>query len=199
MHARRLAKFAEATVGRLANPGRDALEPPLVIDHAVIDWDGVALLPVHIPEQAVKPAHRRGKSIEPAWGRSGGTTRKASRQETGAMPMNSRAPRWEELRASERFALPELAARIDVKAVCRLLQRPIPSDSDVTLRRLLDERVVEQDGDAGYLTHFGAIAAARDLRPFDALQRKRLRVIRHPEACDCRRVVRAAAGCVRSG
>ena len=90
MHARRLAKFAEATVGQLANLGRDALEPPLVIDHAVIDWDGVALLLVHIPEQAVKPAHRRGKSIEHAWVRSGGTTRKASRQEIGAMLMNSR-------------------------------------------------------------------------------------------------------------
>lgn len=169
----------EAAVGQLANLGRDALEPPIVIDHAAIDWDGVSLLVVHIPEQTVKPVHRRGKSVEHAWVRSGGTTRKASRQEIGAMLMNSRAPRWEELRASGRLALPDLAAQLDIEVICRLLQRPMPADSDETLRWLVDERMVEPDGDGGYLTHFGAIAAARDLLPFDTLQRKRLRVIRY--------------------
>lgn len=169
----------EATVGQLANLGRDALEPPIVIDHAAIDWDGVTLLVVHIPEQSVKPVHRRGKSIEHAWVRSGGTTRKASRQEVGAMLMNSRAPRWEELRASGRLALADLAAQLDIEVICKLLQRPKPADSDERLRWLIDEGMVEPDGDAAYLTHFGAIAAARDLMSFDTLQRKRLRVIRY--------------------
>lgn len=169
----------DAIVGQLANLGRDALEPPIVIDHAAIDWDGVSLLVVHIPEQLVKPVHRRGKSIEHAWVRSGGTTRKASRQEIGAMLMNSRAPRWEELRASNRLALPDLAAQLDIDVICKLLQRPMPADSDETRRWLVDERMVEPDADAGYLTHFGAIAAARDLRPFDTLQRKCVRVIRY--------------------
>ena len=59
----------------LANVGRDAVEPPLVIDHAVVDFRGVPVLLVHISEQANKPAHRRGKSIEETWVRSGGTTR----------------------------------------------------------------------------------------------------------------------------
>ena len=94
----------ETIVGQLASLGRDALEPPIVIDHAVVDWEGAALLVVHVPEQPVKPVHRRGKSIEFAWVRSGGTTRKASRQEVGAMLMNSRTPRWEELRASPRLS-----------------------------------------------------------------------------------------------
>lgn len=39
--------------------------------------------------------------------------------------------------------------------------------------------MVEPAGDGGYLTNFGAIAAARDLRVFDTLQRKRIRVIRY--------------------
>jgi len=169
----------EATVGQLANLGRDALEPPIVIDHAAIDWNGVSLLVVHIPEQPVKPVHRRGKSIEHTWIRSGGTTRKASRQEIGAMLMNSRAPRWEELRASGRLALPDLVAQLDIEVTCKLLQRPMPADPDETLRWLVDERMVEPDADGGYLTHFGALAAARDLRPFDTLQRKRMRVIRY--------------------
>lgn len=169
----------ETIINQLANLGRDALEPPIAIDHAVVDWDGVPLLLVHIPEQRVKPVHRRGKSIEHAWVRSGGTTRKASRQEIGAMLTNSRAPRWEELRASPCLALPDLLAQLDLAAICKLLERPLPADADDTLRWLVEEKMVEPLGDGGYLTHFGALAAARDLRPFDTLQRKRLRLIRY--------------------
>lgn len=169
----------ETIVSQLANLGRDALEPPIVIDHAVVDWERAPILFVHVPEQPVKPVHRRGKSIEHAWVRSGGTTRSASRQEIGAMLMNSRAPRWEELRASSRLALPDLLAQLDLATICKLLERPMPADSDDALHWLVDEKVIEPDGDGGYLTHFGAIAAARDLRPFDTLQRKRLRVIHY--------------------
>ena len=39
--------------------------------------------------------------------------------------------------------------------------------------------MAEPDNDGAYITHFGAIAAARDLRRLDALQRKRIRVIRY--------------------
>lgn len=170
---------AGTIVGQLANLGRDALEPPIVIDHAIVDRDGASLLFVHVPEQPVKPVHRRGKSIEHAWVRSGGTTRRASRQEVGAMMMNSRAPTWEELRASARLAGSAIADELDAEAICKLLQRPVPANVADMLRWLIDEKMVEADNDAGYITNFGAIAAARDLRRFDALQRKRIRVIRY--------------------
>lgn len=169
----------ETIVGQLANLGRDALEPPIVIDHTVADWEGSPILVVHIPEQPVKPVHRRGKSIEHAWLRSGGTTRKASRQEIGAMLINSRTPRWEELRASSRLVFADLMAQLDIAAVCKLLERPMPLEPDDILRWLVDEKMVERDADGGYITNFGAIASARDLRLFDPLQRKRLRVIRY--------------------
>ena len=169
----------EKIVGQLANLGRDALEPPIVIDHAIVERKAVSLLLIRIPEQAIRPVHRRGKSIEHAWVRSGGTTRRASRQEIGAMMMNSRTPSWEELRASERLSAGETLSELDVAAVCKLLQRPVPVDANETLRWLIDERLVEPDNDGAYITHFGAIAAARDLRRFDALQRKRIRVIRY--------------------
>lgn len=38
---------AENIVGQLANLGRDAVEPPIVIDHAIVDREGVSLLLVH--------------------------------------------------------------------------------------------------------------------------------------------------------
>lgn len=74
----------EPTVYRLANLGRAGLEPPGALDHAVEDCGAIRLLFVHVPESAVKPVHLRGIGLEDAFIRSGGTTRRASRQESRA-------------------------------------------------------------------------------------------------------------------
>lgn len=116
-------------VNTLANLGRQAIEPALALDHAVVDFQGsgVPILLVRIPEQAVKPVHRRGKSVEEAWIRSGGSTRKASRQEIGALMLNSATPCWEELRASPLLKLGDVQALLDLEAIASLLQRPLPA------------------------------------------------------------------------
>ncbi|MBY0579811.1 MAG: putative DNA binding domain-containing protein [Burkholderiales bacterium] len=166
-------------VNTLANLGRDAVEPALAIDHAVVDFREVPLLFVHIPEQRNKPVHRRGKSIEEAWIRSGGTTRKASRQEIGGLMLNSQAPRWEELRASNLLVGADLIALLDLAVIANLLQRPLPDEESEILRWLAEERMIAADGIRYYITNFGAIAAARNLDQFDTLRRKRIRVIRY--------------------
>lgn len=166
-------------VNTLANLGRDAVEPPVAIDHAVVDFRGVALLFVFIPEQSNKPVHRRGKSIEETWIRSGGTTRKASRQEIGGLMLNSQAPRWENLRASTLLRGTDLLALLDLPVIANLLQRPLPVEESELLRWLADENMVTPDGNGYYITNFGAIAAARSLDQFDTLKRKRIRVVRY--------------------
>ncbi len=166
-------------INSLANLGRDAVEPPLALDHAVVNVNGVSILLVHVPEQAVKPVHRRGKTIEEAWVRSGGTTRKASRQEVGALMLNSTTLRWEELRASSLLQLEGVLARLDIVTIAKLLERPLPAETDEVGQWLLAERLVVADGRGFYVTNFGAIAAARKLDEFGALERKRIRVIRY--------------------
>jgi predicted HTH transcriptional regulator len=163
----------------LANLGRDAVEPPLSIDHAVVDYQDVPILLVRIPEQRSKPVHRRGKSIEETWVRSGGTTRKASRQEVGALMLNSPAPRWEEQRASALLPLDEAAASLDLEAIAKLLQRPLPTESEALAQWLVDEGILTPDGRGYYITNFGAVAAARRLDQFPPLERKRIRVVRY--------------------
>ena len=163
----------------LANLGRDAVNPPLALDHAVVNFKGVPLLLVHIPEQAVKPAHRRGKTIEESWVRSGGTSRKASRQEVGALMLNSATPCWEQLRASSLLTLDEVLVRLDIATIAKLLERPLPGESTDLEQWLLVEGLIVADGRGFYITNFGAIAAARKLDDFGTLERKRIRVIRY--------------------
>lgn len=166
-------------INTLANLGRDSVEPPIAIDHAVIEFEGANLLLVHIPEQTVKPVHRRGKTIEHTWVRSGGTTRKASRQEVGALMLNSASPRWEELRASQLLSLDSVIEKLDVATIAKLLERPLPNEAEELNKWLLAEGLAVADGRGFYITNFGAIASARKLDDFGVLERKRIRVIRY--------------------
>lgn len=170
-------KQASDIAGQLANIGRDGLEPPIALDHAIVDWEGRNLLFVCVPEQRNKPVHRRGKSVEETWIRSAGTTRKASLQEIGAMLLHGKPLRWEDLRTGTRLPLAEALSRLDLAAVANLLQRPLPGDDRQTWAA--EEGLLELEGDGAYITNFGAIAAARDLRQFDPLDRKGIRVIRY--------------------
>jgi ATP-dependent DNA helicase RecG len=166
-------------ISRLTSLGRDAIEPPLILDHAVIEYQEIPLLFIYIREQPNKPTHRRGKGIEEAWIRSGGTTRKASRAEVGSLMLNSHAPRWEDLRATPLISADEVISHLDLETISTLLERPLPKDQVELMHWLADERMVIPDGDGYYITNLGGIAAARELEKFDSLHRKPIRVIRY--------------------
>ena len=82
---------ANAIVDKLASLGRDGLEPLVRIDHTIEDYRGFSLLLVYILESAIKPVYLAGLNIEESFIRSGGTTRKASRNEVGALMLNSKS------------------------------------------------------------------------------------------------------------
>lgn len=170
---------SESIIGQLANLGRDALEPPVTLDHAIVDFRGTALLLIRVKESNVKPVHLRGKPLDHCYIRSGGSTRIASRQEAGALMLNSRSPRWEELRATMLLPPESILEKLDAINVLRLLNRPAPDNHDELLQWLTDEKFIEPDGSGYYITNVGAIAAARRLVEFDRLERKRIRVIRY--------------------
>lgn len=166
-------------VSTLTNLGRDSIEPPLVLDYAIVEVDQVPLLFIHIPECRNKPVHRRGKSIEEAWVRSGGTTRKASRHDIGVLMLHSQAPRWEELRASSLLTARNVIESLELGIIAKLLQHPLPAEETELMRWLVDENMVTPDSNGYYITNFGAIAAAKDLSQFDSVARKPVRVIRY--------------------
>lgn len=171
-------KTVETTVNQLANLGRQALQPPVALDHAVEDYVSARLLFVHVPESAVKPVHLRGKGLEDAFIRSGGTTRRASRQEIGTLMLNSRTPRWEELHASVLLPDTEFAAKLNVEPILKMVERPAPTTLEETLAWMAGERFITREpAGGGYVTNLGAIAAARKLGDFPDLSRKAVRVV----------------------
>lgn len=166
------------TPNQLANLGRDALDPPLLLDHTVESFDGVRLLFVHVQESSVKPVHLRGKDIEHAFIRSAGTTRKASRQEIATLMLYSRVPRWEDLRASGLHSETELVDCVDARPILAMMERPVPGDTRGLLAWLVEEGFVDlEPTGGGYVTNLGAVAAARRLGDFQDVSRKAVRVI----------------------
>lgn len=165
-------------LNHLANIGRQALEPPVVIDHALEKMGAVAILFVFITESSVKPVHLRGRGLEGSYIRSGGTTRRASRQEIGNMMLNSRVPRWEQLRASPHLQDEELISRLNADGILTMLQRPMPSNAEEKLVWMANENFIEREPcGGGYVTNLGAVAAAHRIADFPDLSRKALRII----------------------
>src|SRR5690606_16244015 len=79
---------ADNIVERLASLCRDGVNPLVKIDHCIETFRDKELLFIYIQESAIKPVHLINKTIEDSFIRSGGTTRKASRQEVGALMLN---------------------------------------------------------------------------------------------------------------
>lgn len=168
----------EKIVNQVANLGRDAVEPALAVNYAVAEHEDADVLFIFIPEAPVKPVHLRGKSIEKAFIRSGGTTRPASRQDIGNLMLASRTPDWEELPATVLLPDSDLVAALDAKTILQMLDRPLPGDDEQLVQWLEAERFIVRDpSGGGRVTNLGAIAAAKKLSDFPDLSRKAVRVI----------------------
>lgn len=170
----------ESTANTLANLGRDAVECPLQIDHQGFPFNGFNLLFVHIPESAVKPVHRRGKSMDDTCIRSGGTTRKASRPEIGHLMMHSRTPRWETAHASLLMSDEQVLKALNILPLFDMMQmNPLVRD-DEKLRWMQDSGLIERQPSGGsYVTNLGAISVASELSAFPVLADKGARVIHY--------------------
>jgi predicted HTH transcriptional regulator len=168
----------QKTINHLANIGRQGVEPSVSLDHAVENYESVPLLFVYVPEAPVKPVHIRGKSLEVAFIRSGGTTRQASRQEIGTLMLNSRTPRWEELRASVLLTDADLILKLNTEPIFKMMERPIPTTNEEKLNWMVAEGFIcKEPAGGGYVTNLGAIAAARKIADFQDLSRKALRIV----------------------
>lgn len=171
---------ADRIIEKLANLCRDNLDPVIIIEHSIECFKDTNILIIHIRESAVKPVHLSGKTIEESFIRSGGTTRKASRQEIGGLMLNSKTPVFEELNASKLKNAVEIITALDYATIYKLLNKPIPSNFDEIIKWLQDEKMIIQiDTDGFYITNLGALSAAHNLTDFDGIARKAIRIIKY--------------------
>ncbi|UFS62631.1 putative DNA binding domain-containing protein [Sulfurimonas sp. HSL-3221] len=174
-------KKAEEILQRLSSLARDTLEPVVSIDHLTVEYKTYPVLIVHIPESKTKPVYVKSSDMmDGTFIRTGGSTRHASRQEIGSLMLHSKTPTFEELYATPVVSKSELLALLEYSSVFELLDKPIPQSFDDILRWLVEEKMIEIAGeDQYYITNLGALVAAHDLRKFDGLRRKTIRVIKY--------------------
>lgn len=167
-------------VDKLSSICRNNLEPVTSIDHTIYEYNNTPLLFIFIRENAIKPVYLKQENIEHSFIRSGGTTRKASRQEIGALMLNSKIPVYEELHASTLKNSDQIISLLDFSGIYKLLKKPVSDNRDEILYWLSDEKMIKRIDTSGYyITNFGALAAARNLSDFDNLERKAIRLIKY--------------------
>lgn len=108
---------AEKITQKLSSLCRDSISPIIRMDHSIQEYKGVSLLFIYLFESHVKPVHLKEGSIEDSYIRSGGCTRKASRQEIGGLLLNSKTPQFEELYASELKTGAEVMDMLDYRSI----------------------------------------------------------------------------------
>jgi ATP-dependent DNA helicase RecG len=168
----------EQISAKVTNLGRDAVEPPLQLDHEAVNFKGFDMLLIHIPESNMKPVRKRNHAIDDTSIRSGGTTRRASRQEIAYMMLHSETPRWENLHASLLLTEHELHASLTINPIITMLDQPVPTVEAERTKWMADSGfIVLHPSGGGYITNLGAITAAADLRNFASLTEKSVRVI----------------------
>lgn len=169
---------AESIITQLGNLARAALEPAQKIDHASAVIQGKPLLFIYIPESAVKPVSLKGRGYEHAFIRSGGQTRKMSRDEIRTAVIQSRQLRYEELEALS-CPLAEVNRFLDTRRWMQRMGKPSPESSSAATDMLVNEKMILRNGDHCAITNLGAIVAAQDFSQFPGKERFAMRVIKY--------------------
>ncbi len=160
----------DSTANSLANLGREAVEPPLQIDHSALNFKGADILLVYIPESSTKPVHRRGRPIDDTCVRSGPTTRKATRQEVGQLMLHSRTLRWETAHASLLLSDTGVLEVLALDLLFRVMQKDGPVAEEERLKWMQESGFIERHHAGGaYVTNLGAISIAENLATFPEL------------------------------
>ncbi|MCY1510679.1 hypothetical protein D9M68_450670 [compost metagenome] len=72
-----------------------------------------------------------------------------------------------------------VVAMLDVQTFFDLLKQPLPATRDGMISRLTSERLVRPEGAQFRISNLGALLLAKDMRQFDTLQRKTVRMVKY--------------------
>ena len=134
---------AEDTISRLGSVAAQNVEPPVRLDHAILEVDGIPLLFVHVPTSPELPTHIRGKAISESYIRSAGQTRRMSKTEIGKMIARAERVCVEEEIAVENQTADNVLGLLDYPRYFELLGLPLPENKAGILGRLSNDNMIK--------------------------------------------------------
>lgn len=164
-------------IKKLGNIARDSLEPVISLDHSILQVNDVDLLFIYIPESRDKPVHIRGRTVYDSYIRSAGQTRKMSKQEVVRCISQTSHYRFEEELTAKNLTGDEILKKLDFVSYFDLLKRNLPENKNAILDLLSADKLIVKDKGNYHITNLGAILFAKDLKEFETLSRKAVRVI----------------------
>lgn len=169
----------ELVVNRLDNIAQNRMFNPIQLDHAIMEYNGQALLFVYIPEFREKPMYLRGTDIYNSYIRSAGHTVRASRQQVRQMIADSEGVNYENRIAKQGLTGAEVLNLLNYKKLFELFERQIPFTEDGILD-FMEELGVCYSSSTGYnITNLGALLFANTLSSFETMKGKGVIVRRY--------------------
>lgn len=135
------------------------------------------MLFICIPESPDKPVYIRGKTVYDSYIRSAGQTRKMSKQEVVRCISQTSHYRFEEELAAKNLNGDDVLKKLDFMSYFDLLKRNLPDNKNAILDVLSADKLIEKSSDNYHITNLGAILFAKDIKEFENLSRKTVRVI----------------------
>lgn len=84
---------------------------------------------------------------------------------------------FEEEIAKQRLTNADIISLLDTQSYFDLLKLPYPSKRNGVIEKFLSEKFIKKAGSKYHITNLGAILFAKDIKQFDKLQRKAVRII----------------------
>lgn len=167
----------ERVTQRLGQIARTGVEPPVELDHTIMEHRGNPVLLIQIPEHDSRPVHLKGKDIFHSYIRSAGHTVKMSRQEIAHAISNSAGDHFEDRFATHDLDIDQVLDLIDHDSFFRLEGRRAPNSGQAIIRALEEDRIIQKGSRGWNITNLGALLFARDIARFESLSRKMVRLI----------------------
>ncbi|MDR1202885.1 MAG: putative DNA binding domain-containing protein [Tannerellaceae bacterium] len=164
-------------IKKLGNIARHNLRPSVALEHATLDFNGNALLFIHIPGNTEKPVYMRNGTIYDSYRRSAGQTVKMNRQEVKQLIAESQGLLFHEQTALTDVTADEVLRLLDYDCYFQLAKRNLPESKTAILETLANEDFIIRKGENWNISNLGALLFARDLTKFKGLQYKTLRII----------------------
>lgn len=147
----------------LGNIARQNLIPPIVLDHAITEFQGKNLLFVKIDKAQDQPIHLRSGSVYDSYIRSAGQTRKMDKIEVANLISKSQGLRFEDGISETGLSAEAVLKKIDFTSYFDMIERPLPSGNEAILDVLCADKLARKNGDLFDITNLGAILLAKNM------------------------------------